>query len=29
MEYDTVRDGDRFLVMMPVEEFPPIIVLTK
>jgi Tol biopolymer transport system component len=28
-EYDTVRDGDRFLVMMPVEESPPIIVLTK
>ncbi|HET9130692.1 MAG TPA: hypothetical protein VFO86_07090, partial [Terriglobia bacterium] len=28
-EYDTVRDGDRFLVMRPAEESPPIIVLTN
>jgi Tol biopolymer transport system component len=28
-EYDTVRDGDRFLVMRPAEESPPIIVLSN
>ena len=28
-EYDTVRDGERFLVMRPAEESPPIIVLTN
>ncbi|HEX4997354.1 MAG TPA: hypothetical protein VFY29_03960 [Terriglobia bacterium] len=28
-QYDTVRDGDRFLVIAPVEETPPIIVLSN
>jgi dipeptidyl aminopeptidase/acylaminoacyl peptidase len=28
-EYDTSRDGDRFLILAPVEEPPPIIVLTN
>src|SRR4030095_15403257 len=28
-EYDTVRDGDRFLVMRPAEESLPITVLTN
>jgi hypothetical protein len=28
-EYDTSRDGDRFLVLLPLEDSPPIIVLTN
>jgi hypothetical protein len=28
-EYDTSRDGDRFLIISPVEETPPIIVLSN
>jgi hypothetical protein len=28
-EYDTVRDGDRFLVMMPTGDASPIVVLTN
>ncbi|HEX4998201.1 MAG TPA: hypothetical protein VFY29_08250 [Terriglobia bacterium] len=28
-EYDTAKDGDRFLIVAPVEETPPIIVLSN
>jgi hypothetical protein len=28
-EYDTVNDGDRFLILAPVEDTPPIIVLSN